>query len=216
MVDVFDSFREVVNERKKYGQTARGDPASYVPTPVLRDHWDEVNVRDVLYATSERLLLLPIDVICQKFPQTFSIIVYISATGRSYVHYMSLFIRHHRDDVSLPLEEKPPFLLDSSDANDFFNAFRENQWKFCPVPLGPSRIHDRRLDPRQVLPFSSEGKSVSPEKIGRDTTVHRVKVDPSAQLRIPESVSVTAHCHSHQSNQPVANDKMTVADLYAS
>ncbi|KUI67132.1 Mitogen-activated protein kinase kinase 1 [Cytospora mali] len=187
--DAFARFREVVRGTLKTGQTAQGDEsvdrASYVSEHVLREYWDEAHVNEILYATSELPFVLPKDVIRADYTQTLSIIVYISGKDRSYFHYMSQFIKHEKDDASLPLEERPVFLSDAD--NDFYNAFYEHQWKFCPVSLGPSSIYDKRIHPQQVLPFSRVGQPVSSRKIGRDTTVYCVKVDPFGQLRVPES-----------------------------
>lgn len=159
-----------------------------MPANVLRGHWNEAHVKEILYTTAEQPHVLPIDVICEKFPRTFSIIVYISRTDRSYVRYMARFIRHETDDFSLPLTRKPSFLSDDDDAEDFFRAFERHQWKFCPASLGPSRPYDRQLDPRQVLPFCGVGGEVSSKHTWGHASVHCVKVDPSAQLRVSNLV----------------------------
>lgn len=191
MEDAFDKFRDVVQRGLKYGQTARREKARYIPAHILHEHWDEAHVNEILYATAEQLHVLPIDVICEKYSRVFSVIVYISRTDRSYVRYMTRFIRHQRDDISLPLTEKPTFLSDDDDAEDFFRAFSKHQWKFCPASLGPSRIYDRELDPRQILPFCPVGGTVSSKHDWGHASVHCVEVDPSAQLRASKLVRVT-------------------------
>lgn len=187
----FDKFREFVRTHSKKGQTAQGDQAEYVPWQVLNQYWRRDGlIKEVLYTTSRSQHVFPIDVIAPRFLRIFSTIVYISTARCSYVRYLSKYIQYDRDDTSLPHSEKPVFLTNVSDHVEFFTAFDQAQWTFCYATLGPDIMHERHLSPRLILPITPMEENVSPAKIGRETTVRCVKVDPSAGLQLPESVSV--------------------------
>lgn len=187
-MDMFDKLNSHVKQNLRPGQTAGGQKEYYVPAGTLHEFWDVSHIKEILYKTPVQPLLLPITNIRDQYPQTLSIIVYISGSGRSYVRYLELFIQYEKNDDTLPLEEKPAFLPDTPEAKDFFEAFYENQWKFCPVPLGYGKLYKRKLYPRRILPLFREGDDVDSKKIGRETTVYCVKVDPSGLLHVSNPV----------------------------
>lgn len=204
--DVLDRFCGHVHENLKLGHTAQdtaisdrqtvqdtaiSDPSSqYVTTEVLQQYWTSARVTEVLQATSN--YLLPIKDICQNYLQIFSILVWISQTESSYVRYLSYFTENAKDDSSLPLTQRPSFLPATRDADDFYKCFSEDQFKFCPVKLShkSGRMHNRKLHPRQILPFTVE-KTLGQERVGRPAIVYLATLNDPSMLSLPKYVRST-------------------------
>lgn len=125
----------------------------------------------------------PIDDILTQYLQIFSILVWVSRTGRPYIHYLNIFNQHQRGDASLPIQERPGFLPSSNDADDLWAAFQKHQWMFCPVALGPRRLHDRRLHQNQILPLQIV-KKLGHVKDGKPATVELAKLQSPTELNL--------------------------------
>lgn len=185
--DIFDRFRYHVQENQVTGLEAQGKQASYIPISKLRDYWTRSHVSEVVHATDCQV---PIDDIRTQYLQTFSILVWISRTGRPYLHYLNIFNRHERGDASLPIQERPGFLPSSNDADDLWTTFHKHQWIFCPVVLGPRRLHDRRLHQQQILPLQIV-KRLGHVKDGKPARIELAK------LQSPTELNPSNHSQDH-------------------
>lgn len=183
--DIFDRFRYHVQENRVTGWEAQGSQAYYIPISKLRDYWTRSRLLEVVQVTDCQV---PIDHIQNQYLRTFSILVWISRTGQPYLHYLDLFNRHERGDTSLPLQERPNFLPNANDADDLWTSFHRHQWMFCPVALGPQRLHDRKLHRKQILPLQIV-KRLGHVKDGKPAKVELAKLQPPKELNLSNRVS---------------------------
>ncbi|ROV89219.1 hypothetical protein VMCG_09900 [Cytospora schulzeri] len=175
---IFDRFRDYVQENWVAGLEVHEPQASYIPTSKLRDYWTHVRVSEVVHVTECQV---PIKDIREQYLQAFSIMVWISKTRRPYIRYLHSFNRYERGDSSLPFHERPRFLPSSNDADEFWAAFQQHQWAFCPVALGPRRLHDRKLHEKQILPLQIV-KKLGHVKDGKPAKVELAKLQSPTEL----------------------------------
>jgi len=177
----YDRFKEYIESRSETGQEAQGAPARFASIHNLATYWTEDHVREIVFDIGD--LDYQIEDIRTQYLRIFSILVWISRTGQSYVRYLKHFMRNGRDDHVLPLRERPTFFPSAPDSESFWTTFFKSQWTFCPVQLGHNKIYNRNLHPSQILPFTIFD-DLGSENIGRPAKIRLAKVhasDPLAQ-----------------------------------
>lgn len=185
-----DRFRKHVEENLVPGTLAQrpsghGAPVRYIPTPTQSKYWTQAHVREVILATRDLDLL--IEDICTNYFQVFSILVWISTTGCSYIRYMEKFIQYRVDNTSLPLQDVPKFLTSAIDDQNFYRIFSEHQFMFCPVDLTAGTMRNRILDPSLILPLKVE-RDLSTPTVGRPATVRLATLDQASVPKLSGSV----------------------------
>lgn len=169
--------------------------ADYIPVSKLQDYWTRDRVLEVVHATDCQILEINIR---NHYLQTISILAWISKSGQPYIHYLKLFNQHKIGDDSLPLQGRPEFLPSSNDADDFWAVFHELQWTFCPVALGPSKLHDRRIYHKQILPLRIMDKPLGHVKDGK---LVKVKL---AKLQSPTELNLSTNVGHHSMKSPLS------------
>lgn len=175
----YDLFKEHVERNFETGHEAQGSPARFATIHFLTQYWTTDHVQEIVFDTEG--LDCQVQDIRNRYLRILSVLVWISTTGRSYVRYLGYFVRNGRDDHILPLRERPAFIPSTNDGEIFWTTFFKNQWKFCPVQLGPSRMYNRDLHPNQILPFTISG-DLGSENIGRPANIRFAKVHASDTL----------------------------------
>lgn len=165
----YDCFRVHIKEHLEHGYEAQGSPAKFASKYCLMKYWTVDLVKEIVFATED--IDYQIVEIREQYLRIFSILVWISTTGRSYVRYLKHFVRNGRDDNSLPFTGRPDFFPNANDSEIFWTAFFENQWMFCPVQLGPNRLNNRNLHANQILPLTI-GEELGAQNIGRPASIH--------------------------------------------
>ena len=86
-------------------------------------------------------------------------------------HFIRIFTNYeHLQDPKLPFRSKPQnFPLTTG--TDLWEAFKSQQWEFCPLVLRYNMSND--LDPDEILPLEFEDQI----GYGGTSSVHKVKVD---------------------------------------
>lgn len=185
----YDRFKDHIERNLETGHEAQGSPAKFASFHRLTQYWSAHadDVQEIVSNTGD--LNYQIEDIRKRYLRIFSILVWISMTGRSYVRYLKHFVRNGKEDPILPFRERPAFFPSTTDSEVFWTTFFKHQWMFCPVQLGPRGIYDRDLHPNQILPFSISGDLGSPD-IGRPAKIRLAKVHASEALLQTHSVSL--------------------------
>ncbi|KAG8534333.1 uncharacterized protein KY384_001177 [Bacidia gigantensis] len=92
---------------------------------------------------------------------------------------IKLFTKYENlQDHKLPILSKPPNFPISAEI-DLWEAFKKNQWLFCPVRLQYGMSRD--VLPEEILPFQFE------ELLGRggESSVYKVKIHPECHSLLP-------------------------------
>lgn len=174
----YDLFKEHVERNLETGHEAQGSQAKFATIHCLTQYWTTAHVQEIVFDTGG--LDCQVQDIRNRYLRIFSILVWMSMTGRSYVRYLKHFVRNGRDDQILPFRERPAFIPTTNDGEIFWPTFFKNQWMFCPVQLGPS-LFNRDLHPNQILPFTI-GDDLGSQNIGRPANIRLAKVHASETL----------------------------------
>lgn len=186
----FDDFHKWVGKSQIVGTDGQGNDAKYIPFEALKDYWQHNRISSILNACGHATPIhVPIDDILARFLQIFSTLAYISTTESPKLFYIKRFVEEDIDDNNLPFKAKPDALSDSVGGRQTFKHFRNYQWLFSPVTLGPKRLQSRELPRESVLPFRIE--KVLSGRNGESTTVKKCKVDTSCGLEIVRASSLT-------------------------
>lgn len=177
--NVYELFKEHAVRSFRTGHEAQGSPARFATIHCLTQYWTTANIQKIVFNTEG--LNCQVHDIRNRYLRIWSILVWISMTGRPYVQYVTHFVRSDKDDDILPLRERPAFIPRTNDAEIFWTTFFKNQWKFCPVQLEHSRMYNRDLHPNQILPFTISG-DVGSQNIGRPASIRLAKVHASDTL----------------------------------
>lgn len=183
----YDRFKEHISRNFESGHEAQGEPARFASFHYLTQYWTAARVQEIMFGTGE--LDYHIEDILKRYLRIFSILVWISTTGQSYVRYLKHFVRTNRDDYILPFRERPAFIPSTTDSEKFWTTFFKSQWMFCPVQLGPPGMHNRDLHPNQILPFTIRG-DLGSQDIGRPAKIRRAEVNASETLAHTHSVNL--------------------------
>lgn len=182
----YDRFKEHVDRNLERGHAAQGSAARFASFHCLTQYWTEAHVHDILFDTGD--FHYQIEDIREHYLRIFSILVWISMTGRSYVRYLKHFVQKGTGDSILPFRERPTLFPSTTDSEDFWTTFFKNQWMFCPVKLGPTKIYNRDLHPNQILPFTICG-GLDFQNIGRPAKIQLANVHASETLVQTHSVT---------------------------
>lgn len=182
----YDRFKEHVQRNLETGHEAQGSPAKFASFHCLTQYWTAARVHEILSDTGD--LDYQIEDIRKQYLHIFSILVWISMTGRSYVRYLKHFVRKARDDCILPFRERPALFPSTTDSEVFWTTFFKNQWMFCPVQLGPRGVYNRDLHPNHILPFTICG-DLGSQNIGRPAKIQLAKIHASETLAQTHSVT---------------------------
>lgn len=186
----FMDFHTWADENQVSGTDALGNDAKYIPFDALQVYWQNNRVSRILGSGTRHMpITVSIDNLLQKYLRIFSILVQISTTQSTKVDYIKRFMEEDIDDNLMPFKSKPVAFSNAVDGVQTFELFQKKQWLFCPVIIGPGRLHSRELPLRCVLPFTIE-KIIS-GKTGKSSTVKKCKLNPSCGLSIVRVTTFT-------------------------
>lgn len=186
----FYDFHSWVDKNQVDGTDGLGNNAKYIPLDALKQYWEDNHIIPILNSCSHDCPInVPIDDLLKRYYRIFSILAHISTTQSAKLNYIKGFMEKDIDDSVLPFKVKPDALPSSVDGIQTFRDFKEKQWLFSPVVLGPNRLQSKELPPRSVLPFTVE--EVLSGRIGESTTVRKCKVHPSCGLSIVRTTTFT-------------------------
>lgn len=183
----YDRFKDHIERNIQTGHEAHGTRARFASLHCLTQYWTAAHVQEIVSDTGD--LDYQIEDIRKQYLRIFSILVWSSITGRSYIRYLKHFVRKGRDDHILPFRERPAFLPSTTDSEIFWTTFFKNQWMFCPVQL--RGMYNRELHPNQILPFTI-CDDLSSQNIGRPAKIRLAKVHASETFAPTFSVNIPA------------------------
>lgn len=143
----------VAKEKDKHtGRNTLDEEQGYIPLPRLQEYWTRQKISAIL-RSFDTPLTLDIDTIRDEYLCIFSVLVKTSTTRR----FLESIIRHNLDDTRWPMDHCPaeyPW-LDSQNSKEEFQDILEKQWTFFPLFLRRSKLNDRTLQEKHILPFAS-------------------------------------------------------------
>lgn len=182
---IYERFKDHIERNFETGLEAQGSSVKFASFHCLTQYWTADRIREIVFDTGD--LDYQIESIRKQYLRIFSILVWISMTGRSYVRYLQHFVREGRDDHSLPFRERPGLFPTTNDSEAFWTAFFKSQWIFCPLQLGP-QMYNRNLHPNQILPFTICG-DLGSQDIVKPAKIRLAKINASERLVQSHSVS---------------------------
>jgi hypothetical protein len=170
-------FRNRVEEQKEDGLTCEGHPVSFYPLSTVRGYWtlDKIRTFSRHFRISTRS-----DVIRDQYLLVFSILVDISLEYEGSLQYFDLFVTHTLDDTTLPWIATPRDFQGDARLDKLSEAFREAQWRFCPVVINYRKpLSDTRISRRLIFPFVDE-QPLGDTRLNRDADMCSMKVQSRA------------------------------------
>ncbi|KAI8623409.1 hypothetical protein F5Y19DRAFT_468532 [Xylariaceae sp. FL1651] len=137
---------------KHTGHDLMGEKQGYIPLPALREYWMPQQISAIL-RSFDTPLTVDITTIRDNYLRIFSVVVMTSMTRP----FLETFIKHGLEDTCWPMNYCPseyPW-LESGDYKEKFKDILEKQWTFFPLVLRRSKLNDRILHDKQILPFVS-------------------------------------------------------------
>ena len=142
---------------------------SFVPLPRLKAYLDRRRMTVLLQALFDpNAVPVQWDRIRTDYSRVFCILILIGK-GR----YIKHFTEHDGlSDQKLPFEAKPRFFPTATYDPNFFSAFFEKQWTFCPHEFQYNKI-DSRVENDCILPITDVEKLAG----GGSAEIYRIVVD---------------------------------------
>ncbi|KAF5713092.1 serine threonine kinase [Fusarium mundagurra] len=130
------------------GVNGEGKAVPYIPISALKTYFTKSHIDTIM--RSSKVAHPDITTVTADFHTSYLRILSIL----SYIGYsdsINWFTSNHLQDCDLPLDErnlqhKPPW----------FNAFLEQQWKFCPIIISPDGNFKRVLPSKTIFPVTYE------------------------------------------------------------
>jgi hypothetical protein len=169
-------FEAFLQMKKKEIMTVDGKQAFYISPADLEDHWETEAITRELNSFVGPSIATTADAIQQNNRIIWSILLHIGQPK-----YIVDFIRREWDDANLPMEsELGPFRPEepiSLPAREMLDAFRKEQWFFCPLRFKRKLMAGKKLDERCILPVKYERVLTGNPSEAFRTIVREVVID---------------------------------------
>ncbi|KAI1296111.1 hypothetical protein F5Y03DRAFT_398941 [Xylaria venustula] len=169
-------FRHFVDNEKCRGVDGNGKEMCYITAPKLREYWSCQVVSPVLHKLGLQNELT-FESFSEYYIRLFSILTYICEPEK-----ICWFRRRGLDDRDLPYEIDDQI---RDGMENFFKRLEKYQWLFCPLEFDRSRLTRATLNPRIIIPITSQ--EMLPSLWNGKCVYTRVRIAEECSMSMPNN-----------------------------